>query len=531
MTEEKEHVDEVSPQQEELLAEDVPVENPAAGEDAETLATESSPLNVEKKENGECDSVLGAEAKKASDGDPEDPVKFSEESKAFEPPEGGWGWIVMLAAMWCNGSVFGIQNACGVMFVSLIKEFGSEGDEQLIFKTAWVSSLSMGMIFFCSPVVSIFTDVFGCRVTAVSGAAVGIIGLLSSSFVSSLGPLYFTYGILFACGCSFAYQPSLVILGHYFKKRLGLVNGIVTAGSSLFTVSLPFILRYMLDVIGLFNTLRVLCVLMLILMLAGFTYKPLVPRRGDLQFKRNGKFHFPSCSKLFNFSIFKIKSYSIWAFGIPAALFGYFVPYVHLMKHVKERLGEDVNEEILLLCIGVTSGVGRLIFGRVADYIPGVKKVYLQVISFFFIGLMSMMIPVCHNFGGLIAVCLFMGLFDGCFICIMAPIAFELVGAENVSQAIGFLLGFMSIPMIVGPPVAGILRDKIGYYDVAFYLAGIPPIIGGAILCLIPWIHERTLKENAKSLEVDTEEKMLNHTSAFLPGTAEDIKKEDVSVI
>lgn len=79
----------------------------------------------------------------------------------------------------------------------------------------------------------------------------------------------------------------------------------------------------------------------------------------------------------------------------------------------------------------------------------------LQVSSFLVIGLMSMMIPLCHVFGGLIAVCLLMGLFDGCFICIMAPIAFELVGSQNVSQAIGFLLGMMSVPMTVGPPIAG----------------------------------------------------------------------------
>lgn len=75
--------------------------------------------------------------------------------------------------------------------------------------------------------------------------------------------------------------------------------------------------------------------------------------------------------------------------------------------------------------------------------------------SFFVIGLMSMMIPLCKIFGGLIAVCLLMGLFDGCFICIMAPIAFELVGSQDVSQAIGFLLGMMSVPMTVGPPIAG----------------------------------------------------------------------------
>ncbi|XP_064563965.1 monocarboxylate transporter 10 [Zonotrichia leucophrys gambelii] len=446
---------------------------------------------------------------------------------APEPPEGGWGWVVMLAAMWCNGAVFGIQNSCGVLFVSMLRLFGSSDDKQLVFKTAWVSSLSMGMVFFCSPIVSIFTDLFGCRKVAVIGAAVGLVGLLSSSFVSTIEPLYFTYGIVFACGCSFAYQPSLVILGHYFKKRLGLVNGIVTAGSSLFTVSLPFLLRVLLDSVDLFNTLRVLCILMFVLFLAGFTYKPLVPNTKGKEGGKKGKFKLPPAKKICNFSVFKVLSYRIWALGIPAALFGYFVPYVHLMNHVKERFGDSVPEEVLLLCLGITSGVGRLIFGRVADYIPGAKKIYLQVASFFFIGLMSMMIPLCNVFGALVAVCLLMGLFDGCFICIMAPIAFELVGAQDVSQAIGFLLGLMSVPMTVGPPVAGLLRDKLGTYDVAFYLAGVPPLIGGAILCFIPWVHERQkLKARAKPVDGETTEKMLENESTLVSDTTEKPAKE-----
>lgn len=52
-----------------------------------------------------------------------------------QPPEGGWGWLVMLAAMWCNGSVFGIQNACGVLFVAMLKTFGSKDDDKMVFKT------------------------------------------------------------------------------------------------------------------------------------------------------------------------------------------------------------------------------------------------------------------------------------------------------------------------------------------------------------------------------------------------------------
>ncbi|XP_060046616.1 monocarboxylate transporter 10 isoform X2 [Erinaceus europaeus] len=442
-----------------------PQEEPAAARGpGEAQPPDSAPPGAAPlSDSGPSDRPEGAADK--VEGEPAGPSR----EQPHAPPEGGWGWVVMLAAMWCNGSVFGIQNACGVLFVSMLKTFESKDDDKVVFKTAWVSSLSMGMIFFCCPIVSVFTDIFGCRKTAVVGAAIGFIGLLSSSFVSSIDPLYLTYGIIFACGCSFAYQPSLVILGVYFKKRLGLVNGIVTAGSSVFTVLLPFLLKVLTENVGFFYTLRVLCIFMFVLFLAGFSYRPLTSTAKEKERGTKGgdrfsllsrrKFNLPQ--KIFNFAIFRVTAYAVWAVGIPVALFGYFVPYVHLMKYVKEKFQNETNKEVLLMCIGITSGVGRLFFGRIADYVPGVKKVYLQVLSFLFIGLMSMMIPLCRVFGALIAVCLVMGLFDGCFISIMAPIAFELVGAQDVSQAIGFLLGLMSVPMTVGPPVAGLPNQAL----------------------------------------------------------------------
>lgn len=110
------------------------------------------------------------------------------------------------------------------------------------------------------------------------------------------------------------------------------MNGIVTAGSSLFTVSLPFLLRVLIDSVGLYNTLRVLCILMFVLFLAGFSYKPLISSASDKEGGKKGMLRFPSAKKIFSFSIFKVTGYRIWAFGIPAALFGYFVPYVHLVS-------------------------------------------------------------------------------------------------------------------------------------------------------------------------------------------------------
>ncbi|XP_061455093.1 monocarboxylate transporter 8 isoform X2 [Rhineura floridana] len=381
----------------------------------------------------------------------------------FTPPEGGFGWVVVLAATWCNGSIFGIHNSVGMLYVLLQEEVGApEKDPALQFKTAWVGSLGMGMIFFCSPIVSIFTDRIGCRTTAASGAAIAFIGLFSSSFTKSLEVRYFTYGVLFGCGSSFAFQPSLVILGHYFKRRLGLANGLVTAGSSLFSMGLPFLLKVIGQAIGLAHTFQVLSVFMLVQIFLSLTFSPMFPSTSDPHdvghVKLDSRSWRQQCvsqmRKYFNLKIFRKNTYRVWAFGIATAALGYFVPYVHLVKYVEEEFQEKEKDWIVLLCIGATSGVGRLASGPISDLIPGLMKIYLQVASFILLGVMCMMLPLCRGFLDVVVVCLFLGLCDGFFIAIMAPIAFELVGPMQASQAIGYLLGLMAIPMTAGPPIA-----------------------------------------------------------------------------
>uniref|UniRef100_A0A663M897 Uncharacterized protein n=1 Tax=Athene cunicularia TaxID=194338 RepID=A0A663M897_ATHCN len=209
---------------------------------------------------------------------------------------------------------------------------------------AWVGSLAMGMIFFCSPIVSIFTDRIGCRTTAASGAAIAFIGLLSSSFTKSLEVRYFTYGILFGCGSSFAFQPSLVILGHYFKRRLGLANGIVAGGSCLISVPLPFFLKMVGKAIGLAHTFQVLSALMLIQIFLSLTYRPILPPSHDSQHDGQDKLGSRSMRqqcwsqtrKYFNLRVFRRKTYRIWAFGIATAVLGYLVPYMNLVRALAE---------------------------------------------------------------------------------------------------------------------------------------------------------------------------------------------------
>uniref|UniRef100_A0A6I8N4U0 Monocarboxylate transporter 10 n=1 Tax=Ornithorhynchus anatinus TaxID=9258 RepID=A0A6I8N4U0_ORNAN len=379
-----------------------------------------------------------------------------------QPPEGGFGWLVVAAATWCSGSIFGIHNSFGMLFEMLKDE--ARDDPNLEFKTAWVGALAIGMLFFCSPIVSIFTDRMGCRTTAASGAAIAFTGLLATSFTNSLSIRYFTYGIVFGCGCSFAFQPSLVILGHYFRRRLGLANGIVTGSSSIFSMSFPFLLKVMSRDMELAHIFQVLSAFMFVLMLLSLTYRPLLPPSADSPAQPGGHSPKPQClahlRKYFNLGIFRQKTYCIWSFGIATAALGYFIPYVHLVNYAEKEFQATEKKWVLLVCVGATSGIGRLLSGRVGDFIPGLKKIYLQVVAFLLLGLMCMMIPQCRTFEGVVVVCLFLGLCDGFFITLMAPIAFELVGPMQASQAIGYLLGMMSLPITAGPPIAATLRGQ-----------------------------------------------------------------------
>lgn len=51
-------------------------------------------------------------------------------------------------------------------------------------------------------------------------------------------------------------------------------------------------------------------------------------------------------------------------------------------------------------------------------------------------------------------------------------------------------MGLCSIPLTVGPPIAGLLYDQTKSYTFAFFLAGIPPICGAVMMCLISFVKD-----------------------------------------
>lgn len=327
--------------------------------------------------------------------------------------------------------------------------------------------------------------------------------LMSSFYVNDVSMLCVTYGIMFGTGAALAYTPTLAILGHYFKKYLGVVNGIVTAGSSVFTAIMPALLTTIETAYGLKSCLHVMFIMSSFIILFAFVYKPLQEPPPPKEKKLGRSPLYNLARSIINFDNWKKKKYIIWAISVPVALFGYFVPYVHIAKFIVGKF-PDNNTNLPLICIGITSGLGRVIFGMISD-LPRVNRIYLQQLSFYFIGLMTICLPLTGNYSVLLGICLLLGLFDGCFISLLGPIAYDICGPHGAAQAIGFLLGLCSFGLTAGPPLAGELYDSTNSYKWPFIIAGIPPIIGSTLMFLI-----RFVKDEKKSPIEEKEQQALH---------------------
>lgn len=189
-------------------------------------------------------------------------------------------------------------------------------------------------------VASILTDRIGIRKVSFCGGLLAFIGMLASAFVDQIMLYYLTYGILMGIGFALAYSPSLVILGHYFKKRMGLVNGLVTFGSAVFTIVYSLVLPELIKTIGLHYTFLCLSGMVFLLMPYSLTWKPLIHRETNLAAlalsSESVVEHLNDCCrwtrKFLNVKIWRNRGYVVWAVATGISLFGYFIPFVHLVS-------------------------------------------------------------------------------------------------------------------------------------------------------------------------------------------------------
>ncbi|XP_060563281.1 monocarboxylate transporter 5-like [Ruditapes philippinarum] len=195
---------------------------------------------------------------------------MSKENTPVPPPDGGWGWMVVLSSFLIHIIADGIVYSFGIFYMEFLEYYkGGKGE------TAWVGSLVPGVTLSVGPLASILTNKYGCRVTTIAGAIIAAAGFVLSLFAPNLYFLYFSFGIMAGLGFGLIYLPAIVSVGYYFEEKRAFATGLAVCGSGLGAFIFNPFSKYLIDEFGWRGAILIEAGIILNCVLCGALFRPL----------------------------------------------------------------------------------------------------------------------------------------------------------------------------------------------------------------------------------------------------------------
>ncbi|KAL5010815.1 hypothetical protein ScPMuIL_013120 [Solemya velum] len=394
-------------------------------------------------------------------------------------------WLVVACGFITQICILGVLHAFGVFYVEFLREFHSSKA-----KTAWVGSIAYGLSMTFGPVASFIQNRYSNRVCMTLGGIICAASILGTSFMETLPQIFITFSLFYGIGTCFSITPTMTIAQDYFDKNLTLAVGIMTAGSSVGTLLFAPLSQALVDAFGWRNTFRCYSATSLLTAALSCLIKPLQKKSHIQRLKES-----PLKSLMRELKLWKNRVFVVWTLAITCVMFGYYIPYVHLISYAKDVGIPPENGSMFVMLLGACTATGRILFGKIVEF--GVlNRLHMHQLSMVVTGTGVMLLPLITSFGGIIAYVIVVGLVDGCYVVLLPLLTSSLVGPENTVLAWGFLVGVSSFTFASGPAIAGALYDSTGSYNLAFHCAGIPILTGALILFLIPWAQRTSRTSN-----------------------------------
>ena len=114
---------------------------------------------------------------------------------------------------------------------------------------------------------------------------------------------------------------------------------------------------------------------------------------------------------------------------------------------------KDTKASFLIGFLSLASFFGRLFFGHISDY-RSVNRLYLIQTALLMMAVTTMC-PLATSYAGLVIYSVTFGLFDGCFVTLIAIVTGDVVGFDALGPALGFLYLVFSVPLMMGSLIGG----------------------------------------------------------------------------
>lgn len=190
------------------------------------------------------------------------------------PPDGGWGWVIVLASFLNHVIVDGIAFTFGVFYIEFMEAFNSSKG-----KTALVGSLLTGFYLLSGPIASALVNRFGCRPVCISGAIISAAAFVICTYSPTIEILMLTYGVMGGIGFGLIYLPSVISVSYYFERRRALATGIAVCGAGVGCFIFAPAGRLLMDYFDWRNGMLIVAAVVLNACICGMLMRPLEPPR------------------------------------------------------------------------------------------------------------------------------------------------------------------------------------------------------------------------------------------------------------
>ncbi|XP_068236064.1 monocarboxylate transporter 12-like [Palaemon carinicauda] len=398
-----------------------------------------------------------------------------EKEEDDEIPDGGWGWIVAFGGFLGEMMVNMVSPCFGILYSEFLLNLGTSA----VF-TSWIYNLMGFMMTMAGIFLNALVEEFGFRTTAYVGTIMIFAGILSTAFADSPWLLLVSFSLVTGTGNGIIACLAYSIVPHYFKKRLGVANAIMSSGVSIGQAVGPVIITQLQNEFAYKGAIIVLSGIILHCCIGATAFHP---REWHLKNPRAEakKLDSPGGFKL-AFRILKTTLKTLTLMKSPVALIvalggtfnviGY-LNFLTIMPFAMQEAGFSVEDAAAGLTIsGITNLATRLCVSVMTDlpnfnmrlfFMFGTLLTVALSVAFCFLNDLTS-IQVVMGFWGL-GVGIYMGLFN--------LIMVKYVGREKLMAEIGLTSFTSSVWFLSCGPLLGAIRDSTGSYSASIYtLAG-----------------------------------------------------------
>nr|XP_028607831.1 monocarboxylate transporter 11 [Podarcis muralis] len=396
------------------------------------------------------------------------------------PPDGGWGWLIVLSGFLANSLTYGVLRSLGILFEELVEAFDASAAQ-----VSWVTAIALATQQLASPVGTAASMRFGARPVVMLGGLLSSLGVFWASFSTSLLQLYLTLGFLTGFGWALAFAPVMGTLSRYFSSRRSLAMGLALMGNGLSSFAFSPLLRLLADSLAWRGALLATSALGLHLLVCGALLRPL-SLRGDLSHSGPG----------FDLGLFAERGFAAFSLGAALLAAGYFTPYVHLEPYGRAMGLGPYEAAAVVSAASLSDALARLLAGGLADR-RLLSPARLLVLCSALTACSLLLFPLASSFADALGLALLYGTSAGSFATVAFGVLPEIVGVSRVVNATGLCLMAMSVGGLLGPPLSGFLRDLTGDFTASFLVGGSFVLCASGVFAALPSFCPGCCKDDA----------------------------------